>query len=178
MRFIESSLKGVFLIEIERIEDERGFFARSYCQREFTAHGIDLSLVQCNLSFNSRKHTLRGLHYQATPFSEDKLIRCTMGAIYDVIVDVRHDSATFRQWVAVELTAENRRMLFVPKGFAHGFKTLSENSEVFYQMSEFYMQEAARGIRWNDPALAIVWPPGEPILSERDLSYPDFRHDG
>jgi dTDP-4-dehydrorhamnose 3,5-epimerase len=174
MRFIESGLKDAFVIEIERIEDQRGFFARSYCQREFATHGVDLSFVQCNLSFNPRTHTLRGLHYQLEPYGEDKLIRCTMGAIYDVIVDLRLDSVTYKKWKAVELTAENRRMLFVPKGFAHGFKTLSENSEVFYQMSEFYMPEATRGIRWNDPALGIVWPVGEPILSERDLSYPDF----
>lgn len=174
MRFTELRLKGAFLIEIERIEDQRGFFARCYCQQEFAAHGIEPSFVQCNISFNTQKHALRGLHYQATPYEENKLVRCTIGAIYDVIVDIRPDSPTYRQWVTTELTAQNRLMLFVPKGFAHGFKTLSDNSEVFYQMSQFYMAEAALGIRWNDPTLAIAWPPGPPILSDRDRGYPDL----
>ncbi len=174
MRFTELRLKDVFLVELEGISDHRGFFARSYCRRDFTEHGLEMPVVQCSISFNDRAGTLRGLHYQAEPFTEAKLVRCTMGAIYDVVVDLRPESPTYRQWVAIELSADNRQTLFVPTHCAHGFKTLRDNTEVFYQMSEFYHADAARGIRWNDPALRIDWPLGDPILSERDRSYQDL----
>ena len=174
MNFFATKLEGAFIIEPERMEDGRGFFARSWCEREFAAHGLDPQCVQCNISFNKKSHTLRGLHYQAAPCEEAKLVRCTMGAIYDVIVDLRPDSPTFRQWFSVELTAENRTMLFIPKNFAHGFLTLQDNTEVFYQMSAFYAPEYARGIRWNDPAFRITWPAEVRVIAERDRNYPDF----
>lgn len=174
MIFTETSLEGAFLIEPERREDERGFFARTWCRREFGSHGLHKQWVQCNISFNRRKGTLRGLHYQTPPYEEAKLIRCTRGAIYDVIIDLRADSPTFTQWVAVELTADNRQMLYIPEGFAHGFQTLTDETEIFYQMSQFYAPEYASGVRWDDPALNIAWPAGERTISERDRSYPDF----
>ena len=172
MKFTETQLKGAYIIEPELIRDERGFFGRSWCQKEFTERGLNPNLVQCNISFNHKKGTLRGMHYQAKPYKEAKLVRCTMGAIYDVIVDIRPESSTFKQWVAVELTAENRKMLYIPEGMAHGFQTLVDNTEVFYQMSEFYHPESATGLRWNDPALKIEWLIKEDlIISEKDLSY-------
>jgi len=174
MMFTETALRGAFLIEPECRQDERGFFARTWCQREFEAHGLSTQWVQCNLSFNKQKGVLRGMHYQAAPYGETKLIRCTMGAIYDVIIDLRPDSLTFRQWLAVELTAADRRMLFVPAGFAHGFQTLAEETEVFYQISQFYAPEYARGVRWDDPAFKVSWPDDNHIISERDRSFPDF----
>lgn len=174
MIFRETTLKGAFIIEPERHEDWRGFFARTWCQREFEAQGLNPRLVQCGISFNRKKGTLRGMHYQAPPYEEAKLVRCAMGAIHDVVIDLRPDSPTFAQHTAVTLTAENRVMLYVPEGFAHGFQTLEDNSEVFYQMSQFYVPEAARGIRWNDPAFAIRWPILETIILERDQNYPDF----
>ena len=174
MIFTETTLKGAFLIELERRQDERGFFARTWCQREFEAHGLNTQWVQCNLSFNRPKGVLRGMHYQAAPYAETKLIRCTMGAIYDVIIDLRPESSTFRQWMALDLTAEDRRMLLVPEGFAHGFQTLVEETEVFYQMSQFYAPEHARGVRWDDPAFKVSWPDGRRLISERDQSFPDF----
>ncbi len=174
MIFSKASLEGAFIIEPEPVEDERGFFARAWCQREYEARGLNPRLVQCSISFNNKKGTLRGMHYQIKPYQEAKLLRCTRGAIYDVIIDLRPDSPTFKQWIAVELTAENRRMLYVPEGFAHGFQTLEDYTEVFYQMSEFYAPDCARGVRWNDPAFGIRWPAGELIISERDRSYPDF----
>jgi dTDP-4-dehydrorhamnose 3,5-epimerase len=172
--FTETKLKGAFIIDIERVEDGRGFFARTWCQREFEALNINSRLVQCNLSFNRYCGTLRGMHYQEIPYGEAKLIRCTRGRIYDVIIDLRPDSPTFTRWLAVELTADNSRMLYVPEQFAHGFQTLEDDSEVFYQMSEFYMPEYMRGVRWNDPAFSICWPPAERIISERDQKFPDF----
>ncbi len=174
MKFIETKLKGAFIIELERLEDERGFFARTFCQRDFEEHGLNPKVVQCNMSFNGKKGTLRGMHYQAFPYEEAKLVRCTKGAIYDVIVDLRSDSLTFKQWFAVDLTDENRRMLYIPGGFAHGFQTLNNNTEVFYLMSEFYHPECAKGIRWNDPAFRIDWRTENPIISKKDLQYPDF----
>jgi len=174
MIFSETKLKGAFTIDIERVEDERGFFARTWCQREFEAHGLCAQLVQCNISFNKHKGTLRGMHYQAAPFAEVKLVRCTSGAIYDVIIDLRPDSPTFKRWVAAELTADNRRMLFIPEGFAHGFQTLTDGSEVFYQMSQFYAPEYARGVRWDDPAFEISWPAEKRTISQRDRCLPDF----
>ena len=175
MLFTETKLKGAFIIEPEKLEDERGFFARSWCEREAAAYGLHPKWVQCNISFNKQKATLRGMHYQSVPSEEAKLVRCTMGAIYDVIIDLRPDSSTFRQWLVAELSAENRRMLYIPEGFAHGFLTLDENTEIFYQMSEFYSPGHARGVRWNDPSFAIKWPIEVRVISKQDRNYPDFR---
>lgn len=174
MIFTETPLKGAFIIEPERLEDERGFFARTWCQREFEAHGLNSRLVQCNISFNKKKGTLRGMHYQIAPYEEAKLVRCTQGAIYDVIIDLRPGSSTFKQYTAAVLTAQNHKMLYVPEGFAHGFLTLEDHTEVFYQMSEFYAPEYARGVRWNDPAFGVQWPAEVQIISDRDQNYPDF----
>ena len=174
MIFTETTLRGAFLIDIERHEDERGFFARSWCRREFEAHGLNPEIAQCNVSFNVRKGTLRGMHYQIEPSEEAKLVRCTRGALCDVIVDLRPDSPTFKQYVSEVLTAENRRMLFVPEGFAHGFLTLEDATEVLYQMSEYHVPERGRGFRWNDPAFGIAWPAEVVVISERDRDYPDF----
>lgn len=174
MVFQETNLKGVYIIEPERIEDERGFFARTWCKQEFQKCGINPNLVQCNISFNRKKGTLRGMHYQAAPCEEAKLVRCTTGAICDVIIDLRPDSETFKQWVMVELTAENRKMLYIPEGFAHGFLTLKDSTEVFYQMSEYFAPEYARGVRWNDPAFRINWPEKVVVISEKDKQYGDF----
>ena len=174
MIFEETVLPGVYLIHLERQEDERGFFARSWCREAFRERGLNPHLVQCNISYNHTKGTLRGMHFQAAPHEEAKLVRCTRGAIYDVALDLRPASPTHTRWLGVELTAENYRMLYVPEGFAHGFQTLEEKSEIFYQMSEFYAPEAARGVRWNDPAFGIEWPLPNPTMSARDASYPDF----
>ncbi|GAB4578967.1 MAG: dTDP-4-dehydrorhamnose 3,5-epimerase [Anaerolineales bacterium] len=174
MLFSETPLPGAYLIDLQKREDERGFFARSWCAREAAALGLDPHVVQCNISFNKTKGTLRGLHLQLPPFAESKLVRATRGAIYDVILDLRPASPTFRQWFGVELTADNRRALFVPKGFAHGFQTLEDNTEIFYQMSEFYAPDYARGIRWDDPAFNIRWPLEVAEISPKDRALPDF----
>jgi dTDP-4-dehydrorhamnose 3,5-epimerase len=174
MVFAETKLKGVFTIEPELQEDERGFFGRTFDQKEFEARGLNPRVVQCNISFNKKKGTLRGMHYQIAPYQEAKLVWCTKGAIYDVIIDLRKASPTLRQWVALKLTAENRRMLYIPEGFAHGFQTIDDNTEVFYQMSEFYHPGSSRGVRWNDPAFGIVWPDDIRVISDRDRQYPDF----
>ncbi|MBP8130421.1 MAG: dTDP-4-dehydrorhamnose 3,5-epimerase [Candidatus Hydrogenedentes bacterium] len=174
MIFTATALPNAFIIDPERIEDDRGFFARSYCEREFAAQGLRPHWVQCNISYNRCKGTLRGMHFQAAPHGEDKLIRCTRGAIHDVIIDLRAGSPTFKQHVAVDLTEENRRMLFVPRGFAHGFLTLTDHAEVFYQMSAFYEPGAGRGCRYDDPVFGIVWPAPVAVISERDRNYPDF----
>lgn len=171
---MKTMLKGAFVIEPERIEDERGFFARTFCRREFDARGLNSNLRQCSVSFNRKRGTLRGMHYQVAPHGEAKLVHCTRGAIYDVIVDLRAESGTFRQWVAVELSADNRLMLYIPEGLAHGFQTLRDETEAFYQISEFYSPEHALGVRWNDRAFAIEWPIVNPIISARDRSHPDF----
>lgn len=168
MIFTELQLKGAFLIQQERAEDERGFFARSWCTREFAAHGLNPALLQCNLSFNARKGTIRGLHYQKAPHGEAKLVTCFQGAIYDVIVDLRPGSPTCRQWQAVELSGENLLSLYIPEGFAHGFQTLEDRTLVFYQMSEFYYPECAAGIRWDDASLGITWPLEVAAISPRD----------
>lgn len=175
MKFQELALKGAWLIEPERLEDDRGFFARTFCERELGDAGLETRYVQHSISLNRRKGTLRGLHYQAPPHEETKIVRCTAGAIYDVIVDLRRSSPTFRKWTATELTAENRRMLYVPKGFAHGFQVLAEQSEVCYQISAFYQPEAARGIRWNDEDLDIHWPLTAGVVSDRDAALPRLR---
>jgi dTDP-4-dehydrorhamnose 3,5-epimerase len=173
--FTATKLHGLFIIKPEKLTDERGFFARTWCAEEFEAHGLNSRLAQCNVSFNHKTATVRGMHYQAAPNEEAKLVRCTRGAIYDVAIDLRRDSPTFKQWLAVELTMDNHRMLYVPENFAHGFQTLEENTEVFYQMSEFYATESASGVRWNDPAFGIRWPiTGQCIISEKDAAYADF----
>lgn len=176
MVFVELELPGAYLVEAERLEDERGFFARVFSADEFARRGLRQLFPQCSVSYNARAGTLRGLHYQAAPHEEAKLVRCTAGAIYDVIVDLRPESETFGRWVAVELTAESRRTLYVPEGMAHGFQTLVDGSEVFYQISAPYEPASARGVRWDDPALAIRWPPAaERIISERDRGFPGLR---
>lgn len=158
----------------EKQGDARGFFARSWSQQEFAELGIEASLVECNISFNKAKGTLRGMHYQAEPHGQAKVVRCTRGAIFDVIIDLRPDSATFKQWVGFELTAQNHLMLYIPRQFAHGFQTLRDQTEVFYQMSSYYVPESSKGVRWDDPAFGIEWPPAERIIIDRDRAYPDF----
>ena len=175
MIFTETKLKGAFIIDLERFIDERGFFARSWCQREFEEHGLNPRLAQCNISYNISKGTLRGMHYQVSPCEEAKLVRCTMGAIFDVIVDLRPESPTLKSYFADIITAENRKMFYIPEGFAHGFLTLQDDTEVQYQMSGFYSPDHARGVRWNDPAFGIQWPAEVKVISDRDKYYPDFR---
>ncbi len=174
MNYRQTALDGLWTLELDRFEDERGFFARSFCRREFEQHGLEPRIEQCNISFNRERGTLRGLHYQAPPHEEDKLVRCTMGAIWDVAVDLREGSPTFRRWFGTTLSAENRRMFYIPKGFAHGFITLEENSEVFYQMSVAYQPDSAGGFPWDDPAFAIEWPAEPEVISEQDRSRPRF----
>ena len=175
MEFLKTKLPGVFEIHIEAKPDERGFFARTWCQNEFESRGLAGKLAQCSLSFSNRKGTLRGMHYQVAPHEETKLVRCTQGAIYDVVLDLRLNSPAFKEWVAVELTAEKRNMIYVPQGCAHGFLTLEDGCEVTYQMSEFQHAESARGVRWDDPTFQIEWPAKIEVISERDRTYPDFR---
>ena len=174
MIFTRLALDGAYLIELKKIEDHRGFFARTFCQREFEEHGLNPRLVQCNISFNPARGTLRGMHYQRVPFAETKLVRCTRGAIYDVIIDLRSDSHTYRLWQGVELTAANRRMIYVPEGFAHGYLSLTDESEVVYQVSEFYTPGSEAGIRWDDPAFAIKWPIEPKVISDKDRAHTDF----
>jgi dTDP-4-dehydrorhamnose 3,5-epimerase len=174
MIFGELRLKDAFIVDIQKMEDERGFFARTFSEDEFEARGLNGRLAQSSISFNKRKGTLRGMHYQIAPNEEAKVVRCTQGAVYDVILDLRRDSPTFKQWEAVELTSENRRMIYVPEGFAHGFQTLEDNSEVMYHMTEFYAPEAARGVRWDDPAFEIRWPAADRTIAPRDQQYPAF----
>jgi dTDP-4-dehydrorhamnose 3,5-epimerase len=174
MIFKGTELGGAFLIEPERLEDDRGFFARTFDRSIFKEHGLIADVVQCNVSFNRRRGTLRGMHYQTPPFAEDKLVRCTRGAIHDVIVDLRPDSATYLRHIGLSLTADNQEMVYVPKGFAHGFLTLVDDTEVTYQMSAPYAPDHARGIRWNDPAAGIRWPAEVLVISERDRTLPDF----
>jgi len=170
----ETALPQAYLIEIEPLRDDRGFFARSFCAREFALHGLPDAFVQSNVSFNLKRGTLRGLHYQAEPAAEGKLVRCTRGAIFDVMVDLRRNSAAYRKWLGFELSAENAKAVYIPPGFAHGFQTLRDDTEILYQMTTEYQPEYARGARWNDPAFAIRWPLDNPILSPRDAEYPDF----
>ena len=174
MRITQTRLRGAFIVELERHEDARGYFARTFCREEFERAGLVSPVEQCSTSFNLRRGTLRGMHFQLPPAAEHKLVRCTRGRIYDVIVDIRVDSPTAYEWLAVELSEDDGRALYVPAGFAHGFQTLVDRSEVFYQISEQYQPELARGIRWDDPRLSIEWPIADPILSERDRSYPDL----
>jgi len=175
MIFQETKLAGVFEIQIEVKADERGFFARTWCREEFECHGLNAQLAQCSVSFNARKGTLRGMHYQDAPFPETKLVRCTRGALYDVVLDLREKSPTFKQWIGVTLDAEKRNMVYVPEGCAHGFITLEAETEIFYQISEFFKPELSRGVRWDDAAFKIEWPAPVEVISERDRTYPDFR---
>lgn len=175
MNFQETKISGVFELLLEPMADERGFFARTWCKNEFEAQGLGSSLEQCSISYNTRKRTLRGMHFQVAPFQETKLVRCTRGAIYDVVLDLRPESHTYKQWISVFLTAEDRNMIYVPKGCAHGFLTLRDDTEVFYQMSEVFDAASARGVRWNDPAFGISWPEKVEVISERDRTYPDFQ---
>lgn len=175
MVFAETGLPGAMIVEVERHADERGFFARSWCTREFAERGLNPTVVQCNVSGNRARGTLRGMHYQVAPHAEAKLVRCTKGAIYDVIIDLRPSSPTFLQHVGVELTADNHRALYIPEGFAHGFMTMQDDSEVFYQMSALYEPAAARGVRWNDPMFRIDWPLPVSVISTQDREYPDFK---
>jgi dTDP-4-dehydrorhamnose 3,5-epimerase len=173
--FTETELPGAFLVDLERREDERGFFARAWCADEFGEHGLNARLVQANLSFNDVKGTLRGMHFQREPAAEAKVIRCTRGSIFDAIVDLRSDSPTFKRWIGVDLSAENRRALYVPEGFAHGYQTLEPETETFYLVSEYYTPSAEGGVRWDDPVFGIEWPdPSSPILSPKDANWPDF----
>jgi dTDP-4-dehydrorhamnose 3,5-epimerase len=175
MIFTGTNIDGVWVIDAERLEDERGFFARTWDADEFTEQGLNPELTQCSISYNLARGTLRGMHYQAAPHEETKLVRCTAGAIFDVALDLRPGSPTFKAWFGVELSAQNRRALYVPEGCAHGFLTLEDDSEVHYQISQAYMPDAARGVRWDDPAFAISWPGEVVVINERDRSYPDFR---
>jgi dTDP-4-dehydrorhamnose 3,5-epimerase len=175
MIFLETKIQGAFIIEMERIEDHRGFFSRAWCQREFEEHGLVSTIVQSNVSFNKFKGTLRGMHYQMAPFEETKLVRCTRGRVYDVIVDLRPASMTYKEWCSVELTEDNYKMFYVPKGLAHGYLTLSDNAEVCYNVSQYYSSAAERGVRFDDPAFKIEWPgSGARIISEKDRSWPDY----
>lgn len=176
MIFTETELPGAFVIDLERREDERGFFARAWCAREFSEHGLSTELVQANLSFNVRKGTLRGMHFQVEPHAEAKVVRCTRGAIYDVLIDLRPESNTYTRWVGIELDADARRAVYVPEGFAHGYQTLGPDTETFYQVSAYYAPEAEGGVRWDDPAFGIEWPDAtNAFLSEKDMNWPDFR---
>jgi dTDP-4-dehydrorhamnose 3,5-epimerase len=172
--FTETPLAGAFVIDIEPRVDERGFFTRTYCQREFEAHGLVQTNVQCNLAYNKFAGTLRGMHWRRLPSSEAKLVRVIRGAILDVIIDLRPDSTTYLQHVAVELSQSNHRALYVPEMFAHGFQTLIDDTEIFYQMSAFYVPDFDCAARWNDPAFGIQWPIANPIMNDRDRNYPDF----
>jgi dTDP-4-dehydrorhamnose 3,5-epimerase len=172
MRFLETELAGAFIIEIEKYTDERGFFARTFCVREFEEHGLNANVVQCNISYNLKRGTLRGMHFQIPPAPETKVVRCVRGAIFDVIVDIRPESPTFLHHIYVELTADNRRALYVPELFAHGFQTLVDDVEVEYQMSEFYAPQCSRGMRYDDPALRINWPLPVTIIAQKDLEWP------
>ena len=177
MIFTEVNLKGVYLIEIEKIEDERGFFARSWDQKKFEEYGLNSKLVQCNISFNKKKGTIRGMHYQELPYQEPKLVRCTKGRIFDVAIDLRKDSKTYKKWFSVELTEDNYKMFYIPEGFAHGFQTLEDNCEVFYQVSQHYIPAAEKGIRWDDPAFNIKWPLKPMNLSKKDLAWDLYQNE-
>ena len=174
MIFKPTDLPGAYVIEPDRRSDVRGHFARTYCEKEYADHGLEPHISQCSVSFNLHKGTLRGMHYQAAPFDEVKVVRCDRGSIYDVIIDLRPNSPAFKKWFGVQLDEENGTILYIPKGFAHGFQTLADNTEVFYQMSQVFSAQHARGVRWNDPAFSIAWPDAERIILDRDRNYPDF----
>ena len=174
MIFRKTKLSGAFVIEIERLEDQRGFFARSWCEREFASQNLVSRMVQANISLNKKKGTLRGMHYQLAPYEETKLVRCTRGSIYDVMIDLRPDSPTYKQWLGVKLSADNYRMLYVPGDFAHGYQTLEDDTEVFYHVSELYTPSAERGVLYNDPTFAIEWPLQVQVISDKDKSWPAY----
>jgi dTDP-4-dehydrorhamnose 3,5-epimerase len=174
MIFTGTRIKGAFIIDLDRREDHRGFFARSWCQREFKNHGLNPALVQINVGFSPRKGTLRGLHFQLAPYEEVKVSRCTMGAMFDVVVDLRPDSQTYKHWVGVELTADNRHMLYIPEGCARGYLTLVDNTEMYYLTSQFYASDYARGVRYNDSTFGIDWPVAVDVISDADRSWPDY----
>ena len=174
MKLIPLPLSGAYLLELELVHDERGFFARTWCAEEFQRLGLNPKLAQCSISSNTRRGTLRGMHFQAEPYAETKLIRCFSGVVYDVIVDLRPASPTYCQWFAAELTSANHKMLYVPEGFAHGFQTLADHTELFYQISISYQPEYALGVRWNDPKFGVAWPIANPILSARDSAFADY----
>ena len=175
MIFTETKIKGVYIIGPELLTDERGFFARSFCKEEFQKHGLDTDIVQCNISYNKKKGTLRGMHYQVPPFEEAKIVSCTKGSIYDVVVDLRRESLTYCQWVSTELSEKNFKMMYIPKGCAHGFQTLEDEAIVYYQMTEFFHPECARAVRWDDPAIGIIWPVPARIISEKDQKSVDLK---
>lgn len=174
MIFNETNLRGSYVIDVEKTNDERGFFARSWDKNIFEQNGLNNNFVQCNISFNKKKGTLRGMHYQEHPYQEAKLVRCTRGKVYEVMVDLRKNSPTFKQWEAVELCADEHKMLYIPEGVALGFQTLEDNTELFYQMSQFYMPEFSRGVRWNDNAFKILWPHKVTVISKKDMSFDPF----
>lgn len=174
MDFMKTELDGAYLIRPELLSDERGFFARTYCKDEFTEHGITNGPVQCNISFNTTQGTVRGMHFQYPPYGEAKLVRCTAGSIFDVIIDLRHNSPTFKRWIGYNLSADNRYSLYIPEGFAHGFQTLTNDCEVFYQMFSMYTPNSSGGVRWNDPVFSISWPLDVSCISDKDAAYPDF----
>lgn len=178
MRFIETPLPGACIIEIEERRDERGFFARGFCVSEFSSHGLNANIVQTNISYNVKKGTLRGMHLQLPPHEEVKIVRCTRGALYDVIIDLRAASPTYGKWTGVELTEDNHKMLYVPEGFAHGFITLADNTEANYMVTQFYSPSSEAGIRWNDPEFNIQWPVEPTVISEKDRNHPDFMLSG
>lgn len=176
MNFIETELKGAFIIDVQSLEDERGFFARAWCEKEFKKHGLVSRMVQANISVNKKKGTLRGLHYQVAPFEEAKLMRCTRGAIFDVIIDLRPESPTYKSWLGVELTTKNHKMLYIPEGFAHGYQTLEDDTEVFYQVSQFYSPESERGVNWGDPIFEVEWPiTDDIIISAKDKNWANYQ---
>lgn len=174
MIYKETPIDGVFIIDIEPVADERGFFSRTWCVKEFQARGLNSDLVQCNISFNKKRGTLRGMHYQKPPHGEVKVVRCTRGRVFDVILDLRPESPSFQQWLGVELSEDNHHMLYIPEGCAHGFQTLEDDSELFYQMSTFYEPGVASGVRWNDPSFAIRWPLEVAVVSDKDNKFPDY----
>jgi dTDP-4-dehydrorhamnose 3,5-epimerase len=173
--FTETKLKDAYIIEIEKLEDTRGFFARSWCQKEFDKHGLVSTIVQANISWNKKRGTLRGMHYQIPPYEEVKLVRCSHGSIYDVIIDLRKDSPTYKQWLGVQLTADDHNLLYVPGGFAHGFQTLEDDTEVVYQVSQFYTPGAEAGLRCDDPTFNINWPLEVRVISDKDRNWPDYQ---
>lgn len=174
MIFSETRIPGVFVVELQKVEDERGYSARTWCEKEFAAAGIAVRWVQSLTSFNARRGTLRGMHFQSPPNAQGRLVRCTRGAVHDVVLDLRAGRPTYKQWIAIELTADNGKMIYIPQGLAHGYQTLADDTELSYLMSEFYDPASDTGVRWNDPAFGIAWPPAERILSPRDRDFPDF----
>jgi dTDP-4-dehydrorhamnose 3,5-epimerase len=174
MIFRETALEGVWIIDVERFEDDRGFFARTWAPDEFERRGLDSTLAQCNLAWNHKKGTLRGMHFQRAPFEEVKIVRCTRGAIFDVVVDLRPGSPTFGRWISAELSEETRRMLYIPRGMAHGYQTLTDGVEAYYHVSAPYSPEHAAGVRWDDPRFGIIWPMPPTVMSTRDKTWPDF----